>query len=408
MAGLKYWLWLSTRKGLGALGALRLLDRFQGPEQVYFARSEEYDLVDGLSRQGRLELKNKSMDGVQQILADCDRLGIRILTMQDAHYPERLRQLPDAPIVLYVKGRLPVFDEEVAIGVVGTREPSLYGLEMASKLGYELARGGALVVSGIARGLDTAALKGALKAGGNVVSVLGGGIDVYYPRENRWLYEDVAAAGALISEYPPGTENAGAHFPVRNRIISGLSLGVVAVECRERSGTMSTMNRALDQDRDLFAVPGAANLTMSEGTNLLIQQGAKLVTCGADILSEYRERFPVKLSEHPREDEVQAQRLEGIPEQEQLRQPEKPQSPAPAANDGREVLGRKEARERFTDDQITILMALEEKSCGTEELVERTQIPVRRVTTALTMLQIDGAVEEGTGRRFTTCVRIKL
>lgn len=408
MAGLKYWLWLSTRKGLGALGALRLLDRFQGPEQVYFARPEEYDLVDGLSRQGRLELKDKSMDEVQKILADCEQLGVRILTLQDAHYPERLRQLPDAPIVLYSKGRLPVFDEEVAIGVVGTRTPSLYGLEMASKLGYELARGGALVVSGIARGLDTAALKGAMKAGGKVISVLGGGIDVYYPRENRWLYEDVAAAGALISEYPPGCENLGAHFPVRNRIISGLSLGVVAVECKEHSGTMSTMNRALDQDRDLFAVPGAANLTMSQGTNLLIQQGAKLVTCGEDILSEYRERFPVKLCPHLPEEEVQAQRLEGIPEQEQLRQPEKPQTPAPPADDGWEVLGRKAARERFTDDQITILLALEETPCGAEELVERTQIPVRRVTTALTMLQVDGAVEEGAGRRFTPCVRIKL
>ena len=408
MAGLKYWLWLSTRKGLGTLGTLRLLDRFQGPEQVYFARPEEYDLVEGLSRQGQLELKDKSMDGVHQILADCERLGIRILTLQDAHYPERLRQLPDAPSVLYVKGRLPVFDEEAAVGVVGTRTPSLYGLEMASKLGYELARGGALVVSGIARGLDTAALKGAMKAGGKVVSVLGGGIDVYYPRENRWLYEDVAAAGALISEYPPGSENLGAHFPVRNRIISGLSLGVVAVECKEHSGTMSTMNRALDQDRDLFAVPGAANLSMSQGTNLLIQQGAKLVTCGEDILSEYRERFPVKLCLHPSEEKIQVQRLEGIPEQEQAQQPEMPQRPAPSVADGREELGREEARERFTDDQVTILMALQEKPCGTEELVERTQIPVRRVTTALTMLQVNGAVEEGTGRRFTSCVRIKL
>lgn len=406
MAGLKYWLWLSTRKGVGAVGALRLLDRFQSPEQVYFAGQEEYDQVEGLFRQGRSELRDKSMERVQQILADCQRLGVRILTLQDAGYPERLRQLPDAPIVLYVKGKLPILEEEVAIAVVGTREPSMYGLEMASMLGYELARGGAVVVSGIARGLDSAALKGALKAGGTVISVLGGGTDVYYPRENRWLYEDVAASGALISEYPPGTENAAAHFPIRNRIISGLSLGVVAVECRERSGTMSTMNRALDQDRDLFAVPGAANSPMSRGTNLLIQQGAKLVTCGDDILSEYRDRFPVKLNQSVREKEIREQRLEGVVEREEVKTaPAEPEQVS--QSEGFEVVGRNEARERFTDDQIEILLTLGEKSFGTEELVEMTQIPVRRVTTALTMLQVDGAVEEGAGRRFTACVRIK-
>ena len=406
MAGLKYWLWLSTRRGVGAVGALRLLDRFQSPEQVYFARQEEYELVEGLSRHGRSELLDKSMGRPEQILADCDRLGIRILTLQDAGYPERLRQLPDAPIVLYVKGKLPVLEEEVAIGVVGTREPSVYGLEMASKLGYELARDGALVVSGIARGLDSAALKGALKAGGRVISVLGGGIDVYYPRENRWLYEDVAAAGALISEYPPGTENAAVHFPIRNRIISGLSLGVVAVECRERSGTMTTMNCALEQNRDLFAVPGAANSPMSRGTNLLIQQGAKLVTCGDDILIEYRDRYPVKLSRYPVEREIHEQRLEGVLDREEGA-PAPAQAVEPPRERDEEGLDRESARARFTDDEIAILLTLGEKNCGTEELVEKTQIPVRRVTTALTMLQVCGAVEEGAGRRFSACIRIK-
>jgi DNA processing protein len=144
---------------------------------------------------------------------------------------------------------------------------------MAGKVGLELARQGALLVSGIAQGLDAAAIRGALKGGGPVVSVLGGGVDVVYPRENRFLYEDVAAAGALISEYPPGTGIQAGHFPVRNRIISGLSLAVVAVECRWKSGTMRTVERALDQDRDVFAVPGPADGPMSEGTNLLIQRG---------------------------------------------------------------------------------------------------------------------------------------
>ena len=412
MASLKYWLWLSTRKGLGALGALRLLDHFATPEQVYFARAEEYNMVDGLSRQGRAELADKDLKQVQGILADCDRLGLRILTLQDADYPERLRQIPDPPIVLYVKGRLPVFDEEVAIGVVGTRKPTIYGTKMAAKLGYELAKGGALVVSGIARGLDAAALEGALKAGGTVVSILGGGADVYYPRENRWLYKDVAAAGALISEYPPGTENKGTHFPIRNRIISGLSLGVVAVECEEHSGTMSTMNRALDQDRDLYAVPGPANAPMSQGTNLLIQQGAKLVTGGNDILCEYRDRFPAKLPLYPIEQAgMQAQRLDSV---DRRQRQERTEIPAPSAlksvsepTDDREVVDREAAKERFTDDELAVLHALGDKSCCADELVELTQIPVRRVTTALTMLQVCAAVEEGPGRRFMSRVRLK-
>ncbi len=410
MASLKYWLWLSTRKGLGGLGALRLLDHFATPEQVYFARAEEYTMVDGLSRLGRAELANKDLKQVHSILADCDRLGLRILTLQDADYPERLRQIPDPPIVLYIKGKLPVFDEEAVIGVVGTRTPTVYGTKMASKLGYELARGGALVVSGIARGLDSAALEGALKAGGTVVSVLGGGTDVYYPRENRWLYEDVAAAGALISEYPPGTENIGAHFPVRNRIISGLALGVVAVECEERSGTMSTMNRALDQDRDLFAVPGPANAPMSQGTNLLIQQGAKLVTGGNDILCEYRDRFPSKLSVYPRgEDGVQAQRLDSVDQRQERTEAPAPEerTAQPEESDDRETVNAEEAKERFTDDELAVLHALGEKSRCADELVELTQIPVRRVTTALTMLQVCAAVEEGPGRRFVSRVRLK-
>ncbi len=411
MASLKYWLWLSTRKGLGGLGPLRLLDCFTTPEQVYFARPEEYNMVDGLSSLGRAELADKDLKRVNGILADCDRLGLRILTLQDADYPERLRQIPDPPIVLYVKGKLPAFDEEAVIGVVGTRRPTIYGNQMAAKLGYELARGGALVVSGIARGLDSAALKGALKAGGTVVSVLGGGTDVYYPKENRWLYEDVAAAGALISEYPPGTENVGSHFPVRNRIISGLALGVVAVECEQHSGTMITMNCALDQDRDLFAVPGSADAPMSRGPNLLIQQGAKLVMGGNDILCEYRDRFPAKLSAYPRQEEegIQAKRLEGL----DWRQ-EGAEAPAPAERpvepedaDDRETLDAKEASERFTDDELAVLYALGDKSRCADELVELTQIPVRRVTTALTMLQVCAAVEEGPGRRFVSRVRLK-
>ena len=296
MASLKYWLWLTGLKGLGAPAALRLLDWFVTPERVYYADPEEYDLVEGLSAFQRKALLDKSMDRAEGVLADCQYLGLRIMTIQDGDYPDRLRQIPDPPVVLYLRGKAVDFDEEAAIAVVGAREPSEYGRKMAARLGLELARGGALLVSGIARGLDSEAIRGALKGGGQVVSVLAGGLDTGYPYTSRFLVEDIAAAGTLISEHPPGTPALGDHYHARNRIISGLSLGVVAVECRLSSGTMITAGRALEQDRDLFAVPGAVDMVMSEGTNRLIQQGAKLVTCGQDILEEYWSRFPLKAS----------------------------------------------------------------------------------------------------------------
>lgn len=406
MAALKYWIWLTTRRGLTPLQTFRLLDHFGTPEAAYFADREEYRLC-GLTDWQQRTLLDKSLDGAERILGDCDRLGIRILTIQDAEYPERLRQIANPPCMLYVKGKLFPFDELVTVGVVGTRRPTEYGKIMAGRLGMELARGGALVVSGIARGLDAAALRGALKGGGSVVSVLGGGIDVVYPAENRWLYEDVAAAGALISEYPPGTENKGEHFPIRNRIISGLSLGVAAVEAEERSGTLITMRLALDQGRDAFAVPGNADAPMSRGTNLLIQRGeAKLILSGWDILCEYEYLLPGRVS-----------RPEPLPAQEEaarLEVAESPQEPEPQEEVTAETVDNPENMAyitledgALTDDERDILLALEGRGLRTDDLVELTQIPARRVSSALTMLQIHGYVEEKAGRRFESTVVLK-
>ena len=404
MAALNYWLWLTTRKGIGAKGVLRLLEQFSSPEHVYYAGQEQYDQIPGLSASGRQALLDKDLSGAEAILGDCDRLGVQIMTLQDADYPERLRQIADPPAVLYLRGRRFRFDEEAAIGVVGSRDPSPYGAQVAPRLGLELASGGALLVSGIAQGIDSLALRGALKGGGPVVSVVAGGVDVPYPYRNRFLYQDVAAVGALISEHPPGTPHKGEFFPLRNRIISGLSLGVVAVECARFSGTMKTMDHALEQDRDLFAVPGNIDAPMSQGPNWLIRQGAKPVTCGEDILDEYRDRFPQKLKASGRlaPQTVQA-RLEDVPR-------EGKQTPPPGGAQAGEKeapgLSLEQQRARFTDDQLALLHALEEKNCVADELVERTQIPARRVLSALTMLQVDGAVEELPGRRFRPLVRL--
>lgn len=286
---LKYWLWLTTRKGMDSVKALAVLDYFGTPERAYYADRQDYELLPVGPAVCR-SLLDKSMDGPDRILADCDRLGVEIMTFQDAAYPQRLRQIADPPAVLYIKGRKFRFDEEAAIAAVGAREHSEYGEWAARTFGLELAAGGALLVSGIAEGLDSCAIEGALKGGGPVVSVLAGGVDCIPSGQNRYLAKDVAAVGALISEYPPGTPHRGHHYSPRNRILSGLCLGVLAVECRVSSGTMLTVNHAIEQNRDVYAVPGAINAKMSEGTNRLIQQGAKLVTCGRDILEEYWDR----------------------------------------------------------------------------------------------------------------------
>ena len=223
-----------------------------------------------------------------------------------------------------------------------------------------------------------------------------------YPAVNRYLYEDVAAAGALISEYPPGTEPKGFHFPRRNRILSGLALGVLAVECKLHSGTMSTVRHAMDQDRDIFAIPGA----MSEGTNWLIQQGAKLVTRGEDILEEYRSRFPGRLGRRePLSPQAVQQRLEDV-EQETVASV-KQEMPDEEQKPHLERVPRAEQADRFTDDQLAILRALGEESCSADELVERTGIPARRILSALTMLQVERVVEESTGRRFSALLRLE-
>ena len=219
MSGLKYWIWLAELPGLRSQTRLALLEHFGDPENIYCADAGEILLVENMTREQAAVLENKSLSNAEKILGECRRLRLRVLTLQDADYPDRLRNIYDPPCVLYVRGHMPAMDEEVAVAVVGTRDATPYGVQCADKIAGQLAAGGAVVVSGLARGIDSVAIRGALRSGGVTVGVLGCGVDVIYPPENRYLYEDVAAACALISEYPPGTEAKGTHFPVRNRII---------------------------------------------------------------------------------------------------------------------------------------------------------------------------------------------
>ena len=392
MSALKYWLWLTELPGLTNQTRLALLRHFPTPEDVYYADPEEVLLTEGITREQAKLLEDKDCSGADRILADCQRLDLDILTIQDAGYPNRLRNIYDPPCLLYVRGRLPAFDDEAAVAVVGTRSCTPYGISSAEKLGYGLAAGGAVVVSGLARGVDSAALRGALRAGGTVTAVLGNGLDVVYPPENQYLYEDVAAAGALISEYPPGTPPEGRHFPVRNRILSGLCVGTLVVEAPARSGALITANTALEQGRDVFAVPGPIDAPASVGCNRLSRDGAGLVSDAWDILREYEPRFPDKLR---REGAKESPAVLGY----QARQKTEPKPVPPSVSLSRNDLS-------LTDDQICLLRTLTEEPMLVDDLVELTDIPTRRVLSALTVLEIEHLVTQHSGKRYARAVNL--
>lgn len=398
---LKYWAWLAELPGLKGPARLALLRHFGSPEDLFFADREELLLAEDVPP-GQAELAlNRDLSAADRILADCQRLGQRILTIQDAGYPQRLRNIFDPPLVLYVKGRMPVIDEEAAVAVVGTRDCTPYGTASAERLSQELAACGAVVVTGLARGVDSAAARGALRAGGTVVGVTGSGLDVVYPPENGDLYADVAAAGALLSEYPPGSPPDKHHFPARNRIMSGLSVASLVVEAPDRSGALITARLALEQGREVYAVPGPISAPASTGCNRLIRDGAGLAAEGWDILRDFQERFPEKLrpaGELPAWTPLPARRRAA---------PEPRRRPEAALAPEKGPSLRTVSPEGLTDDQAALLGILAaEEPAQVDGLIQATGIPARRVSSALTMLEIDGMVRQHSGKRYTRLVTL--
>ena len=288
---LLYWLWLANLPHISHREKLQLLEHFETAESCYLAA----EAPEGLSEEGREAFANKDLSLAEKILAKCAKKKIRILTWADATYPNRLKHIPDPPLVLYYRGILPDFDKEVPIGIVGTRKASAYGLNTARQLGGEIDACGALVVSGMAAGIDAMATQGALQQGRPAVGVLGCGVDVVYPASNRRLYETLDQQGCILSEFPPEEKPNRWNFPRRNRIISGLSCGVLVVEAPAKSGALITARQAMEQGRDVFVVPGNIGVAACEGSNALMKDGAAVITCGWDVLEEYSHAYPGKL-----------------------------------------------------------------------------------------------------------------
>lgn len=284
---LKEWIWFANLKGITTRKKAELLKIFSSPADIYRADAIELAKTGILSRDNiNAVLSDEYRKAVDKIIEDIDRNHIGVITPSDSNYPEALKNICDPPVCLYIKGTL--YADEPAVAVVGSRKASGYGISQAKKIAGELAKNGICIVSGMARGIDTAAHLGALSANGRTVAVLGCGLDMAYPPENRKLMERIIENGAVISEYPPGAEPAPHHFPVRNRIVSGMSAGVLVVEAGEKSGSLITAQLALEQGRDVYALPGNIISVNSKGTNKLIQDGAKLVTSVQDILDELR------------------------------------------------------------------------------------------------------------------------
>ena len=280
-----FWFALRSVPQVGSVLFRRLVERFGTPEAVLHASGEDLLRVRGVNATVVNAIRHHDYrDSADQECRAVARLGVRIVDFRAPDYPRLLLEIPDPPPFLYVRGELA--DDAPAVAIVGSRRASGYGLLATGRLARELAERDITVVSGLARGIDTAAHRGAQQGGGRTVAVLGCGLDIVYPPENAHLFAEIAAQGALVSEFPLGTPPLAENFPRRNRIISGLSRGVLVVEAAEKSGSLITARMALEQGREVFAIPGNITQAASRGTNRLIKEGAKLVEEVADILEE--------------------------------------------------------------------------------------------------------------------------
>lgn len=345
---------------LGGVTLRELLAAFGSAVEAWEAPPHALREVPGISpRMAEAMRRFPRSRALHEEQARVSRAGMRVIVWGEAEYPRRLQDIPSAPPVLYLRGTLDPGDE-VAVAIVGARRATAYGEAVAHELASELARRGLTIVSGLARGIDAAGHRGALEAGGRTLAVMGSGLDEIYPAEHRGLADRVAAAGALLSEFPLGTPPMRLHFPRRNRLISGLSLGVIVVEASVESGALITAHHALEQGREVFAVPGRVHARYSEGCNRLIKAGAKLVESWEDVLSE--------LVPHLKRRRVT-----------------RPAGPAPA--------GLTAAEQRVFD-------LLGEGPLHIDALIGRAGLPGGRVASALVGLEMKGAVRQLSGKVF--------
>ncbi|MDD6483321.1 MAG: DNA-processing protein DprA [Clostridiales bacterium] len=384
------WLWLTAKNGISEQTIYHLWERYGDIEKIY--TSEKYDDAGWLDENDKNRLLNKDLSRAREISIKTQKMGARIITYDDETYPMLLKNMDDPPFVLYIKGEEINFDRVLGIGVVGTRRFSEYGHRVTHDICYDLALAGALIVSGLARGIDSIAASTALSVGAKTVGVLGCGLDVIYPPENGELYERTAQNGMLITEYPPGTKAIGSNFPRRNRIIAGLSRGVVVTEAPQRSGALITARLAMENGRDVFSVPRSITHPYS-GTNRLIQQGAKLITCGGDVLEDYpyleNTLVPIKTPKYKKEDVYSEHTL-------------KPKGKIENKNTDNAYKERfNEIYNKCDDNQKKIVKLIGTGEMHIDELVRESGMETSKVSTELMMMEMSGFIKKQPGNKYS-------
>ncbi len=367
-----YWLALARVDGLGVRGAHKLIEYFGSPQSAYHASLTELEGCGLPARVAQAIFAQAGLKEAEKEIGAAEKAGSRLVIYGGEGYPRLLQEIGDPPLVLYVRGDVSVLSQH-AVAMVGTRRPTAYGSSVAHRLACDLAQRQLVIISGLARGIDSAAHRGALEAKGKTVAVLGSGIDVIYPRENKRLAEQVVESGALVSEFPLGTAPTPENFPIRNRIISGLALGAIIVEAAEYSGSLITARLAAEQNREVYAVPGNITSAQSFGPNLLIKQGAKLVDQWLDVIEEFPAPVRMQLLPPPDASETAAAGPKTASLFEQSLEP-----------DQKAVFEALRADEALFVDSI----------CGSVSL------PQPRVLAALLSLEMSGLVKQLPGKNF--------
>ena len=396
---LLYWLWLAQCNEVKDGVKAALVRQFEDPERLFFAEKQEIldAEIGGLTGEHLDILLRHDLSAAEETLSDCAKAGLQVLTYDSPLYPRRLKAIYDPPIVLYYRGTLPDFDKLPTIGVVGTRHPSVYGRQAAKRLGGEIAAAGGLVVSGLAEGIDGAAMEAALSAGFPAVGVLGCGADVVYPRKHKALFQETERLGCILSEYAPGSPPLGWHFPRRNRIISGLSCGVVVVEAPERSGSLLTAKHALEQGRDVFVVPGNVDMESFRGSNRLLRSGAIAVSSGRDVMEEYDLLYPEKLLPKKGLDKPKkAEKQEPKPEAPEILKKKTIDNGNPPP-----YSGQNDILQGLSADEQTVMTAIGTGIESVDDVIAKTGLPSGKVLGILTILEIRKKIVRHPGKRVS-------
>lgn len=378
-----YWISIVDALGFGNHKINDILEYYKNAKNFIDDKVNFWKFAGFLNSKNIEKLKKINMDKAYKVIERCRELGYKIITIENPKYPKKLKNISNPPAVLYVKGELLDLDNKLCISIVGTRNSSAYGNKISFEMGYKLAKAGAVVISGGAIGIDCLSQKGALQANGKTIAVLGCGINFNYLMSNKNLRDNIAKNGALVSEYPPDYRCSSWTFPMRNRVISGMSDGVLVIEAGEKSGSLITANLALEQNRDLFAIPGNINSRVSDGTNKLIKICAKPVTRVEDILEDYMHLYPyLQVEKNLKTDDISEKKLENI-------------------ENITENKEKKELPSNLSERAKILFEQLTDEPTHVDSLSEHSKLSTSEVLQAITELELYGLITSHAGKRYS-------